>query len=86
MQKTIIKNIETGISKNCDILNKNATVLEIVIEDTTIKITLMKSPAINILLSFCCFPVIFKYIAPGPHIELKNCAAKSIDKASFAKT
>jgi len=43
MQKTIIKNIETGISKNCDILNKNETVLEIVIEDTTIKLTLKKN-------------------------------------------
>ena len=43
MKKTIIKNIETGISKNCDILHKNETVLEIVIEDTTIKLTLKKN-------------------------------------------
>ncbi len=43
MQKTTIKNIETGISKNCDILNKSETILEIVIEDTTIKVTLKKN-------------------------------------------
>tara|TARA_B110000116_G_scaffold255502_1_gene253883 strand:- start:111 stop:296 length:186 start_codon:yes stop_codon:yes gene_type:complete len=43
MQKTIIKNIETGISKNCDILKKNDQFLEVVLEDTTIKITLKKN-------------------------------------------
>ena len=42
MQKTIIKNIETGISKNCDILKKNDNFLEVVIEGTTIKILLKK--------------------------------------------
>ena len=42
MQKTKIKNIETGISKNCDILKKNDQILEIVIEGTTIKILLKK--------------------------------------------
>ena len=42
MQKTQIKNIETGISKNCDILKKNNQCLEVVIEGTTIKILLKK--------------------------------------------
>ena len=42
MQKTIIKNIQTGISKNCDILKKNEKILEVVIENTTIKILLKK--------------------------------------------
>jgi|TARA_B110000116_G_C16330595_1_gene356571 hypothetical protein len=43
MKKTIIKNIETGISKKCDILKKNDNFLEVVLEDTTIKITLKKN-------------------------------------------
>ena len=43
MQKTKIKNIETGISKNCDILKKNNQFLEVVIEGTTIKILLKKN-------------------------------------------
>tara|TARA_Y100001970_G_scaffold170949_1_gene208992 strand:- start:634 stop:825 length:192 start_codon:yes stop_codon:yes gene_type:complete len=42
MNKTIIKNIETGVSKNCDILYKNDIILELVIEDTTIKVILKK--------------------------------------------
>tara|TARA_Y100000590_G_scaffold406243_1_gene495240 strand:- start:66 stop:251 length:186 start_codon:yes stop_codon:yes gene_type:complete len=42
MEKTKIKNIETGIEKNCDILKKNENILEVVIEGTTIKITLKK--------------------------------------------
>jgi hypothetical protein len=42
MQKTKIKNIETGISKNCDILKKNEQFLEVVIEGTTIKMLLKK--------------------------------------------
>ena len=42
MQKTKIKNIETGISKDCDILKKNDHILEVVIESTTIKILLKK--------------------------------------------
>ena len=42
MQKTQIKNIETGITKNCDILKKNDKFLEVVIEGTTIKILLKK--------------------------------------------
>tara|TARA_B110000438_G_scaffold223601_1_gene217240 strand:+ start:1105 stop:1290 length:186 start_codon:yes stop_codon:yes gene_type:complete len=42
MQKTIIKNIETGISKNCDILKINDQFLEVVLEGTTIKIALKK--------------------------------------------
>ena len=40
MQKTQIKNIVTGISKNCDILRKNDQLLEVVLEETTIKILL----------------------------------------------
>ena len=42
MQKTQIKNLETGITKNCDILKKNTQFLEVVIEGTTIKILLKK--------------------------------------------
>ena len=42
MDKTQIKNIETGIAKNCDILKKSNNFLEVVIENTTIKILLKK--------------------------------------------
>ena len=42
MSKTSIKNIETGISRNCDILKKNDKFLEVVLENTTIKILLKK--------------------------------------------
>ena len=42
MQKTKIINIETGISKSCDILKKNDNFLEFVIEGTTIKLLLKK--------------------------------------------
>ena len=42
MQKTFIKNIETGVEKKCDILRKNENFLEVVIENTTIKILLKK--------------------------------------------
>ena len=42
MNKTVIKNIETGIEKKCDILNKNDKILEVVLENTTIKIFLKK--------------------------------------------
>ena len=42
MQKTTIQNIETGVTKNCDILKKNDQFLEIVLEGTTIKILLKK--------------------------------------------
>ena len=42
MKKTIIKNIATGVTKNCDILSKNGNFLEVVLEGTTIKITLKK--------------------------------------------
>tara|TARA_Y100000590_G_scaffold410774_1_gene504128 strand:- start:69 stop:254 length:186 start_codon:yes stop_codon:yes gene_type:complete len=42
MDKTIIKNLETGIEKSCDILKKNDNFLEVVIEKTTIKILLKK--------------------------------------------
>ena len=43
MEKTIISNIETGISKKCDILYKNNSRLEVAIEETTIKIILKKN-------------------------------------------
>ena len=42
MRQTIIKNIATGITKKCDILSKNDNFLEVVLVDTTIKITLQK--------------------------------------------
>ena len=42
MRQTIIKNIATGITKNCDILKKNDNFLEVVLESTTIKIILKK--------------------------------------------
>ena len=42
MKKTLIKNLETGITKNCDILKKNDHFLEVVLEGTTIKILLKK--------------------------------------------
>ena len=42
MKKTTIKNIATGITKNCEILKKNSNFLEIVIENTTIKISMKK--------------------------------------------
>ena len=48
MQKTLIKNIETGISKKCDILKKNEQFLEVVLEETTIKILLKKQKNIYI--------------------------------------
>jgi len=40
MQKTKIKNVTTGVSKNCDVLIKNKKLLEVVLEGTTIKILL----------------------------------------------
>ena len=42
MRQIIIKNIATGISKKCDVLSKNDNFLEVVLEDTTIKIILKK--------------------------------------------
>ena len=42
MRKTTIKSLETNIEKKCDILKKNAKILEVVIENTTIKLTLFK--------------------------------------------
>ena len=42
MLKTIIKNIETNITKECDILKKNENYLELVIVGTTIKLKLIK--------------------------------------------
>ena len=48
MRQTIIKNIATGITKKCDILNKNDNFLEVVLEGTTIKITLKKKSGVYI--------------------------------------
>ena len=42
MRKTVIRNINSGIEKNCDILKKNDHILEVVLEDTIIKILLKK--------------------------------------------
>ncbi len=42
MRKTVIRNINSGIEKNCDILKKNDHILEVVLEETTIKIRLKK--------------------------------------------
>ena len=42
MQKTSIKNIETDISKSCDVLRKTENILEVVIEETNIKLVLTK--------------------------------------------
>ena len=48
MRKTTIKNIQTGIIKNCDILKKNDNFLTVVLEDTTIKIILKKKSGVYI--------------------------------------
>ena len=42
MKKAKIKNIASCIEKNCDILRKNDNILEVVLEETTIKILLKK--------------------------------------------
>ena len=48
MRQTIIKNIATGIIKKCDVLSKNENFLEVVLVDTTIKITLRKKSDIYV--------------------------------------
>ena len=48
MKQTFIKNTDTGITKKCDILNKNENILEVVLVGTTIKITLKKKSNIYI--------------------------------------
>ena len=48
MKQTIIKNITTGISKKCDILYKNESILEVVLVGTTIKIILKKKSNVYI--------------------------------------
>ncbi len=48
MKQTIIKNIATGITKNCDILKKNDNFLEVILEGTTIKIILKKKGEIYV--------------------------------------
>ena len=42
MNKTIIKSTETGIEKKCDILKMSDKTLEVVLENTTIKIVLKR--------------------------------------------
>ena len=48
MKKTIVKNIATGITKKCDILKKNNNFLEVVLEGTTIKLTLKRKSDVYI--------------------------------------
>tara|TARA_B100001123_G_C14924001_1_gene872908 strand:- start:65 stop:250 length:186 start_codon:yes stop_codon:yes gene_type:complete len=48
MSKTIIKSIQSGIEKKCDILKKNDSFLEVVLENTTIKIILKKNKNIYV--------------------------------------
>ena len=48
MKQTIVKNIATGITKKCDILSKNNNFLEVVLEGTTIKLTLKKKSDVYI--------------------------------------
>ena len=48
MRKTTITNLETNIEKKCDILKKNDKVLEVVIENTTIKLTLFKKNSLYV--------------------------------------
>ena len=48
MHKTTIKNLETNVQKKCDILKKNDKVLEVVIENTTIKLTLFKKNSLYV--------------------------------------
>ena len=48
MKKTLITNIATGISKKCDILSKNENFLEVVLEDSTIKLVLKKKSGVYI--------------------------------------
>ena len=42
MNQTIIKSTETGREQICDILRKNEKILEVVIQNSTIKILLKK--------------------------------------------
>ncbi len=48
MKKTTVKNIATGITKKCDILSKNNNFLEVVLEGTTIKLTLKRKSDVYI--------------------------------------
>ena len=48
MKQTIVKNIATGITKKCDILSKNNNFLEVVLEGTTIKLTLKRKADVYI--------------------------------------
>ena len=48
MKQTIVKNIATGITKKCDILKKNNNFLEVVLEGTTIKLTLKRKSDVYI--------------------------------------
>ena len=51
MKQTIVKNIATGITKKCDILKKNNNFLEVVLEGTTIKLTLKRKSDVSKKLS-----------------------------------
>ena len=48
MHKTTIKNLETNITKECDILKKNDSFLELVIVGTTIKLKLIKKNSVYV--------------------------------------
>ena len=48
MDKTTIKNTETGKEQSCDILRKNEKILEVVIEGTAIKVLLKKNNRIYV--------------------------------------
>ena len=48
MKKTTVKNIATGITKKCDILRKNTNFLDVVLEGTTIKLTLKRKSNVYI--------------------------------------
>ena len=47
MEKTTIKNSETGITKECDVLFKNKMRLELVVDKTTVKIILKKKSPLD---------------------------------------
>ena len=60
MKQTIVKNIATGITKKCDILSKNNNFLEVVLEGTTIKLTLKRKSDVYI-----CFYKGMEFISEG---------------------
>ena len=53
MKKAKIKNIASGIEKNCDILRKNDNILEVVLEGTTINISdILKKWNLSLMVNF----------------------------------